>query len=210
MGQELLQHISYLEHLSYWGIFLAVMAAGHIVPVPESITLVLIGYVSVYTKLHLGLVIFSAFLGTIGIDILMYSISISGSKFALSLAKKVDERLLNRYLAAEEKHLFALVLGSHFIPGWRFANPIILGITKMPWKKFLGYSIVASIIHTPIYILLGFYLHTEIIPVVTTIESGGKLAFFLFAGLFLAYAAYFILNKKNTVYNRGTKDDAKE
>lgn len=210
MGEELLQHISYLENLSYLGIIFAVMAAGHLVPIPESVTLILLGYISVYAKWHLFLVIVFAYIGTILIDVLMYGISRGGSNFALKLAKKIDERLLNRYLKAEEKHLFALVLGSHFIPGWRFANPIILGITKMPWKKFLSYSLISSLIHTPIYVLLGFYLHTKIVPLISAVRYGGRAVFFTLAALVLAYGIYFILNKKNNVYNRTTNKNAEE
>lgn len=204
MGADLFKHIEYLGHLSYLGIFLAVMAAGHVVPLPESVTLILIGYVSVFSHLKLSIIIFFAFLGTIGIDIFMYSISLGGSKWALKIAKKIDQKHLDKYLNTQEKHLFWLVFFSHFIPGWRFANPVILGITKMPWKKFLTYSIISSAIHTPLYILLGFFLHQEIVPVISAVQTGGKIALSGVLLIVLGFVFHVIWEKRKTVYNKDT------
>ena len=210
MDQQFLQHISYLENLSYLGIFFVVMAAGHVIPIPESVTLILIGYVSVYRNVHLGLVLLFAFLGTIGIDVFMYTISRKGSAFATRLARKIDQKHFDKYVNAQEKHLFWLVFFSHFIPGWRFANPVILGITKMPWKKFLSYSVIASCIHTPFYIFLGFFLHKDVVPVIKTVESGGKMLFYAILIIIFAGLVHVVLEKRKNVYNRTTKENAEE
>ncbi len=206
MGSEFLQKIEYFSHLSYIGIFLAIMAAGHIVPLPESVTLILIGYVSVFTNLKLPIIIFFAFLGTMVIDILMYTISLGGSKWALKIAKKIDQKHLDKYLNTQEKHLFWLVFFSHFIPGWRFANPIILGITKMPWKRFLTYSIISSAIHTPFYILLGFFLHRDIVPVISAVQAGGKIALSGVGLVVLGFIFHIIWEKRKTGYNKDTNE----
>lgn len=212
MSPQFLDHLAYLEHLSYFGIFLVVMAAGHVIPIPESITLILIGYISVYKNVHLGLVLLFAFLGTMGIDIFMYLISRKGSAFATRMARKIDQKHFDKYLNAQEKHLFWLVFFSHFIPGWRFANPVILGITKMPWKKFLSYSAIASCVHTPFYIFLGFFLHQDVVPLINTVESSGKILLYILLFIVLVGIAHVVLEKRKNVYNRTTKtiDNAKE
>jgi membrane protein DedA with SNARE-associated domain len=213
MDQQFLQQISYLENLSYFGIFLIVMAAGHVIPIPESITLILIGYVSVYRNVHLVLVLLFAYLGTMGIDIFMYSISLKGSAFATRMARKIDQKHFDKYVDAQEKHLFWLVFFSHFIPGWRFANPVILGITKMPWRKFLGYSAISSLVHTPFYIFLGFFLHKDVVPIINTVESSGKILLAVLLFVVLIGIVHIVLEKRKNVYNRTTNkniENAKE
>jgi membrane protein DedA with SNARE-associated domain len=213
MSPQFLDQLAYLQQLSYFGIFLVVMAAGHVIPIPESITLILIGYVSVYKDVHLGLVLFFAFLGTMGIDIFMYAISRKGNVLASRIARKIDQKHFDKYLNAQEKHLFWLVFFSHFIPGWRFANPVILGITKMPWKKFLSYSVIASCIHTPFYIFLGFFLHKNVVPVINAVESGGKILLYIVLAGVLIGIIHIVLEKRKNVYNRTTNkniENAKE
>jgi Uncharacterized membrane-associated protein len=213
MDSQFLPYISYLQHLSYFGIFLVVMAAGHVLPIPESVTLILIGYISVYRNVHLGLILFFAFLGTMGIDIFMYSISRKGSAFATRIARKIDQKHFDKYLNAQEKHLFWLVFFSHFIPGWRFANPVILGITRMPWKKFLTYSIIASCVHVPFYIFLGFYFHQDVMPLIETVQTSGKILLSIVLFIVLIGVGHVVLEKRKNVYNgitNKTKENAEE
>jgi len=202
MSEEIAQQIVHLGQLSYLGIFFAVMAAGHIVPIPESITLILIGYVSVSSSLKISLILVFAYLGTMGIDIFMYAISRGGSNFALRIAKKIDPKHLNLYLNTQEKHLFWLVFFSHFVPGWRFANPVILGITKMPWKKFLSYSAISSLIHTPFFIFLGFFLYRDIVPVIRAVKYGGEILLLVVVLVALSILFHVIWEKRKNVYNR--------
>jgi membrane protein DedA with SNARE-associated domain len=165
--------IIYIEHfgLTYRGIFLAIIASGHIIPVPESVMLILLGYLAALGKLSIWKIITAAIFTTTIVDIVIYFLMLGGSELVIKFSKKLNTSLVERYRNAEERHLFGLVFASHFVPGWRFANPFIAGMTQMPWKKFTLYTIVSSIIYAPLFISIGFFFHSKIVPLIMAIES---------------------------------------
>ncbi|MBX4189665.1 DedA family protein [Candidatus Parcubacteria bacterium] len=163
--------VEYLGNLSYGNIFFIIIASGHLLPIPESATLILLGYISAFGKLNIWSVLAVAVLATIAIDLVVYAICLGGSELATRLSKRIKIELLDKYRNAEEKHLFGLVFASHFIPGWRFANPVIAGVTQMPWKKFTLYSLISSLVYAPLYTSLGFFFHGRVLPVVVFLQS---------------------------------------
>jgi len=130
----------------------------------------------------------------------MYAISLSGSKLALYFEKKINIDWIEKYRTKEEKRLFFLVLASHFVPGWRFANPIIAGVTRMPWRKFILYTFVSSLIYAPFFILSGFFFHKDILPLISTVESIRHLLFYLLIIMTLILIGMF-LEKNKKGYN---------
>ncbi|MDE2026645.1 MAG: hypothetical protein KGJ07_09235, partial [Patescibacteria group bacterium] len=109
---------------------------------------------------------------------------------------------IEKYRNAEERRLFFLVLFSHFVPGWRFANPIIAGITDMPWKKFGLYTIISAIIYAPLFIFAGFIYHKDILPLVATVTSFDNMIFFVLIMVALILLGVFFENNKG--YNSST------
>jgi len=168
---SIFSYIDRFSNLSYKGIFLAILASGHVIPIPELVMLILLGYLAALGKYSIWKAFAAAIFTTAIVDIVIYFVCLGGSELITKFSKKLNASLMSRYLNAEEKHLFGLVFASHFIPGWRFANPFIAGITQMPWKKFTLYTIISSIIYAPLFIAIGFFFHTRIIPLIATIES---------------------------------------
>lgn len=191
------EYISYLSKLSYPSIFLAILSSGHIIPIPESVTLLLLGYIaSVSHAKILGLLI-TALLATIVVDLIMYAISLGGSNLAKKIEKRINIDWIEQYKTVEEKRLFLLVFASHFVPGWRFANPVIAGVTKMPWKKFALYTVLSSLIYAPLFILAGFFFNKDILPLITTVESVRQvLLYALIIGALLLIGTFLQNNKK--------------
>lgn len=168
-------HLETLAHLSYGGIFLSILASGHVIPVPESVTLMLLGYLVFFGKLNLWKVFLVGIASTMAFDLVLYAISLGGSELAVKLTKRIKVSLIQRYQNAEERHLFGLVFASHFVPGWRFANPIIAGITQMPWKKFTLYSFISAAVYAPFFVAIGYIASARIARVILAIESARHL-----------------------------------
>ena len=152
-----IHYLSTLSHLSYTGIFIAILLSGHVIPLPESIELILLGYLSAAGDFVLWKICIVAMLSTATYDIAVYLIARGGSELAERMSKKVKPALLERYRNAEERHLLALTFVSHFVPGWRFANPIILGITQVSLTRFLLYTLIAVALYAPILVLIGYF-----------------------------------------------------
>ena len=68
-------YIGYLKNLSYPELFLAIIASGHLIPIPEQVTLIILGYLSgVGRHPFLGLIIVSV-LAVMFFDLVIYFIS---------------------------------------------------------------------------------------------------------------------------------------
>jgi membrane protein DedA with SNARE-associated domain len=194
-------YVNYLSHLSHLSIFLAILASGHILPIPESVTLILLGYLAAIGKGKIISLLLIAFLATIFTDLVMYAISLSGSKLALALEKRINIDWIERYRTKEEKRLFFLVFASHFVPGWRLANPVIAGITRMPWRKFTLYTLISSLVYAPLFVLAGFFFNRNILPLIAAVESIRYLLFYiLIVVAVLLIGAFF--EKDNKGYNK--------
>lgn len=196
-------YISHLSNLSYPDVFLAILASGHILPLPEIATLILLGYIAAVGKGQIIGIIIVAIIAIIFVDMVIYSISLSGNKLALRLEKKVNIDWIERYRNAEERQLFFLVFASHFVPGWRLANPIIAGVTSMPWKKFTLYTIISSVVYAPLFIFAGFLYHKDVLPLLITVESIRHALFFALIIVVVILLGVFF-EKSNKRYNGST------
>jgi membrane protein DedA with SNARE-associated domain len=180
--------------------FLAIVASGHVVPLPELLTLILLGYVAAIGNVHMiGLMVVAVF-AILVVDMVIYLISLSGSKLAIRLEKSVKIDWIERYRTAEERKLFLLVFVSHFVPGWRMANPIIAGVTNMPWRKFTLYTFISAVVYAPLAILAGFFYHKDILPLIATVASVQQILFFiLIISLVIILGVFF--ENSNRSYN---------
>jgi len=154
---SIIHHLSALSHLSYTEIFFALLVSGHAVPIPESLTLVMLGYLSSLGDFVVWKIFIIGILSTYVFDLMLFVVARGGGELAERLIKKVRSSRLHRWMDKEEKHLFLITFASHFVPGWRFANPIIAGVTEMPWKKFFMYSLVGCVVYAPLFIIIGYF-----------------------------------------------------
>ena len=85
-----------------------------------------------------------------------------GRKAGPGLFKKKDSKLFKKaYLikAGEfyEKHGGKTIIYARFIPFARTFAPIVAGITQMPYKKYIGYSVSGGILWISSMSLIGYY-----------------------------------------------------
>ncbi|MDB5254110.1 MAG: rane-associated protein SNARE-like [Parcubacteria group bacterium] len=195
-------YVSYFSHLSYIEIFVALIASGHLIPIPESVTLIFLGYLLAIGKGSiLGYLLVSIF-SVAFFDIVLYMLSFEGSKLAETLSKRVKIHLFDRYKNISDPKLFGLIVLSHFVPGWRFANPIIAGIGNISWKKFLPATLLSAVIYAPFYMGIGYVFHDWIFPILKGLRWLRHLA--LPAGIIILVAIIvgYIALQRRKVYNK--------
>ncbi|MDR1300557.1 MAG: VTT domain-containing protein [Candidatus Nomurabacteria bacterium] len=86
-----------------------------------------------------------------------------GKHFGRKLFRKKDSRLFRKKYLVEaekfyEKHGAAAVILAQFMPIIRTFNPIVTGISKMNYVKFITFNIVGAFIWTGGFTLAGYYL----------------------------------------------------
>jgi len=155
----LAQALLKLSHLSYPEMFLAILASGHPLPLPEGVVFFALGVLA-----HRGVhPIFAVYLvcalACFVYDILLYSLIYFGTAVAASLSKHVDSKgWLNKYVDVSEKQMFFLTFVSHFVPGWRMANPVIAAGLKVKPQRFALYSILPALVYPATYLLAGYFV----------------------------------------------------
>jgi membrane protein DedA with SNARE-associated domain len=152
---------------------------------------------AVYARLgtlHLGWVILFATLGTI----LGYHIDYLLGRFALErfatgwsasrLGRRI--RLAGRLRLARRlitKHGGKAILISHLIGHLRSFVALSAGMTRMKYRRFLGYEIVAAALWNTAFCLLGYLLASQVDHLQLLIERAGWVLLGALALLFLAW-----------------------
>jgi len=196
-------YVTYLSHISYLGIFLAILSSGHLIPIPEGVTLIVLGYLSKTGARDIYGVLSVAVFSVMFFDMFLYVVSLGGSRLAKQLEKKVKVHILERYADATDNKLLFLILTSHFVPGWRFANPIIAGVAKIPWRKFLLFTFLSSLVYAPVYVGIGYIFHYRIQFLLRFLSTFNKTIIPVVVILALiGLLIYLVLERRKSVYNK--------
>jgi membrane-associated protein len=126
--------------------------------VPSEATVISAGVLAGAGELSIALVIATGAAGALAGDNLGYSIG-------RGLGPRLEPRI-RRSPKATARHAWArkklatkgstVVLVSRFIPGGRTATTLTAGLVRMPWRRFVGLSIVAGAIWASFAGLLGY------------------------------------------------------
>ncbi len=153
-SQEIIRQVG---ALSYLGIFGLSFFANMVVPVPEEIVMLALGYVAgtgtINFWITLGIVIIGALLSDIG----MYLLSRNNNRWVKGFYNRVFAKMLPVDQAFLEAHNTKVVFASRFLVQLRFIGPFIAGQSKMPWKKFIAYDLLALTIYVPSLMWAGHY-----------------------------------------------------
>lgn len=170
-GISVSEQMQYFESISYFGIFLSVILSGYIIPVPEDIVLFIVGYIAAIHAVHLVPAIAISIFAIIVADYTLYYLSFRGFKWAVSFEKKIKASILNWYITRMKEHTFFVMFFSRFVPGLRVVSPLIAGMVKISHAKFLLNSVCSAFVFAPLMILVGFFFHSKITPLIGAVET---------------------------------------
>jgi membrane-associated protein len=168
--QDIAPVIHFIKNGSYFGIFFLAIIASYVFPIPEAVFLILVGYVAKITGMDLVGVLMLTIAGIIIGDNILYRLSFFGNKYVEKFNRKMRKHKLLEYEHLVVDNVAWTVYFLKFVAGVRFFNPVILGSLRAPWKKFFVHNAIASILHTTLLVLMGFYLNKKIIPVLAGVE----------------------------------------
>jgi len=168
--QDITPVIHFIKNGSYFGIFFLAIIASYVFPIPEAVFLILVGYMAKITGMDLVGVLMLTIAGIIIGDNVLYRLSFFGNKYVEKFNHKMRKYKLIKYEHLVIDNVAFSIYFLKFIAGVRFFNPVILGSLRAPWKKFFVHNAIASILHTTLLVLLGFYLHKKIVPVLAGVE----------------------------------------
>ncbi len=181
--------IAQLSSLSYGGIFILSLLSNVVVPVPEEISLVIIGYGAHIADYNLLIVIPIVMLGLLTSDCILYYFSKKGNKYVEGFYNKVFKNRLEERKGWLEQNIKKVIFFSRFLVQLRFLGPFFAGQTKVSWKTFLTYELAALIVYVPIVVGAGWFFHNSISDIIGGINVVRNIVLITLAGLIL-YSLY--------------------
>ncbi len=154
--------IKSISGLTYGGIFILALISNIIIPVPEELVLLGMGYLTGVGFFQYPLVLSIFILGMLTSDYILYSLAKSGSKLTAGLFKRLERKGFLKNKEYLGKHINKLIFFSRFLIYLRFIGPVVAGYLNVPRKKFLMYDFLALVIYVNIFLGLGNYFHKQI------------------------------------------------
>lgn len=180
----------YLERYTYIGIFIAVALSGYLIPIPEEVTLLLVGYVAAYLSLNIYLVMALAALGIMAGDNILFWLSYSkGSAFIKKLRAGITKDRLQKYRKLMKRHMGKAIFTLRFVAGLRFFAPLLAGSLRVKWRRFFIYNLLALLIYVPLVIFLGYHFHNKLAMIISEVEIARHIVF----AIVLALSGYLII-----------------
>ncbi len=159
--------ITELGALSYVGIWVVALLSNIVIPVPEEIVLLALGYLAGTGSANILILIPLVISGLLVSDIVMYLLARKGSRFVTWLYTKFfSKRLTNKNDQWFSDHMDKIIFFSRFLIQLRFVGPFIAGQKKVEPKRFIKYDFAALIIYAPLYMLLGLFFHSRVKAIV--------------------------------------------
>lgn len=195
--------LEYLGTWSYAGLFLALLAAGFGLPLPEDIPLVLSGYL--VAEAHgdainpLILMILTGLAGVMAGDSATYWL---GRHFGPGVVEKRWFRriakpwLIERAKEKYTKHGAKVLFASRFMPGLRCIMFMMAGVFKIPYWKLVAYNGGAALLSVPLLIFLGWKFGKAVID---SVREFGHLV----GGLVIVGFAIFIIYEVRKFRDKG-------
>lgn len=145
----------YLVHLSYFALVFIPVISSLGFPFSEELVLLGAGYLASTGFIRLDLGIILVFIGVLAGDNAAYFLGRQGGKLFHWV---VPERKLKKAERFADKHGPKAVFIARFIPGMRWLVPIIVGASKMKYRRFFFYNTVGAVVVVPLGMGIGYYI----------------------------------------------------
>jgi membrane protein DedA with SNARE-associated domain len=206
MSKELLSVLiahqlqDYFQKFGYIGVYVWFITVDQIVPVPEEITLIIIGYFASLgniSPLLAGTFAIAAFLT---VDIVYFQLTRSGNKLIKKITGKSNSTKTNAYKEKLKNHTFKTLVVLCFIPRMRLLGPVFVALLKIPFLRFIFYDTCGLCLFTTVYISLGYVFHKSLSSVISKTQSLTNIIFIasmvIMAGLTIFFIRKMRGNKK--------------
>ena len=148
--------------LTYVGIFILAFLSNIVIPVPEELILLGMGYLTGIGIFTYPLVAGIFILGMLLSDFILYRLSYSGSKLTARLHQRLEKRGFLKNQDYLKRNIHKIIFFSRFLVYLRFIGPVTAGLLRVTRKDFLMYDFLALVIYVNIFLGLGNYFHKQI------------------------------------------------
>ena len=171
----------FIQHFSYLGIFVAAIFSGYIIPVPEEVLLLTVGYTASTNYIQLVPVIILVIIAFIVSDYIVFKLTVKSNKYVEVFIQEVlDIKFIQKYRDWFERNIGFAIFLFRCIPLMRFVGPVFSGYLKVKDSTFLFFNSLSNIICAPVIILIGFYSHRYTVKVLENLRNFRYAVYVLF------------------------------
>ena len=197
--------INAMEQFGYIGVFLLIAIENIFPPIPSEVILVFGGFMTTYTSLNIPIMILAATLGSLLGAIVLYYI---GKIFNKERLKRIVNGKIGKVLRLKASDIEKAdkwfdtkgnktVFFCRFIPIVRSLISIPAGMSEMPMKKFLLYTISGSLIWNTVLIIVGSIVGDKWETIVGYLDNFSNIILIILVIIFVVAMYYwFVIRKK--------------
>ena len=197
--------INIMEQVGYLGVFLLIAIENIFPPIPSEVILVFGGFMTTYTSLNIPIMILAATLGSLLGAIVLYYI---GKIFNKERLKRIVNGKIGKVLRLKASDIEKAdkwfdtkgnktVFFCRFIPIVRSLISIPAGMSEMPMKKFLLYTISGSLIWNTVLIIVGSIVGDKWETIVGYLDNFSNIILIILVIIFVVAMYYwFVIRKK--------------
>lgn len=172
--------INSVEQFSYLGIFIFTIFSGYIIPIPEEIILLIVGYMASDGLIHLLPAILVVIVAFIIGDNILFRLTLKNNKHVTKFIHEVlSLKIIAKHKGFFEKNIGLTVFLTRFIPFLRFVSPVFAGYVKAKEKTFMLFNTLAIVIYAPFMIWVGYFFHEYFNQIVNQIGRVRHIAIIL-------------------------------
>ena len=201
--------ISLMEQFGYFGVFLLIALENIFPPIPSEVILTFGGFMTTYTSLNVPLVIVFATLGSLLGALVLYFIGkilnkerlikiVNGKIGKVLRLKASDIEKADKWFDTKGQ---LTVFFCRFIPIVRSLISIPAGMSEMPMKKFLLYTIAGSAIWNTVLVVLGSIMGDNWNSIVSFMDNYSYIALIILVILFVVAVIYFYYKRSQKRVN---------
>ena len=197
--------INAMEQFGYIGVFLLIAIENIFPPIPSEVILVFGGFMTTYTSLSIPIMVLAATLGSLLGAIVLYYI---GKIFNKERLKRIVNGKIGKVLRLKASDIEKAdkwfdtkgnktVFFCRFIPIVRSLISIPAGMSEMPMKKFLLYTISGSLIWNTVLIIVGSIVGDKWETIVGYLDNFSNIILIILVIIFVVAMYYwFVIRKK--------------
>lgn len=197
--------INAMEQFGYIGVFLLIAIENIFPPIPSEVILVFGGFMTTYTSLSIPIMVLAATLGSLLGAIVLYYI---GKIFNKERLKRIVNGKVGKVLRLKASDIEKAdkwfdtkgnktVFFCRFIPIVRSLISIPAGMSEMPMKKFLLYTISGSLIWNTVLIIVGSIVGDKWETIVGYLDNFSNIILIILIIIFVVAMYYwFVIRKK--------------
>ena len=185
----------FIEKFGYVGIFLWFISFDQITPIPEEISLLIIGYFSAHGVFNPVIAGVCSMAGFLAVDTAYFFLSKKGSSF---IKKRTGNRssVVSSFTKKLKEHTAKTIFILCFIPRMRMWAPILAGSVKLSFKRFLLFDSIALAVFTGLYLSLGMIFHRSLAAMITKTKGLQNIIFFSAIFVIGALIIFFVMRRK--------------